>query len=108
MQAIFQVEMKDNVATALEPLTPGPAEVKGDRRTDSVAVLENIPIGHKVAVNNITSGDEIMKYGVVIGRATRDIKRGQWVHLHCMCSIYDERSSHLDLYTGAPNDIKYE
>lgn len=108
MQAIFQVEMKDNVATALEPLTPGPAEVKGDRRTDSVAVLENIPIGHKVAVNNITSGDEIMKYGVVIGRATRDIKRGQWVHLHCMRSIYDERSSHLDLYTGAPCDIKYE
>ena len=51
---------------------------------------------------------ELLKYGVVIGRATKDIPRGTWVHLHCMRSLVDERSSHLDTVTGAPNDISYE
>lgn len=108
MQFIFQVEFKDNVATALAPLEPGAAELKGDGIADSIPVLENIPMGHKIAVRDIESGADIIKYGVVIGRADRDIKCGQWVHLHCMSSLYDERSNHLDLYTGAPQDIKYE
>ena len=46
--------------------------------------------------------------GVVIGRATADIPAGSWVHLHVMCSNYDDRSSHLDVVTGAPKDIRYE
>ena len=49
-----------------------------------------------------------MKYGVVIGSATKDIPAGGWVHLHCMKSLVDKRSSHLDVHTGAPNDIDYE
>ena len=102
------MESRDNVATALVPLSPGPAQMKGDKAADTISVLENVPVGHKVAVKDIKSGDSIIKYGIVIGRATRDITCGQWVHLHCMCSIYDERSSHLDIYTGAPKDIKYE
>ncbi len=108
MQDAFQIEMKDNVATALVSLSPGLAQLKGDKSVDTVTVLEDVPVGHKVAVRDIKSGEAIIKYGVVIGRALRDIACGQWVHLHCMCSIYDERSSHLDIYTGAPRDIKYE
>lgn len=50
----------------------------------------------------------IVKYGVVIGRATADIPAGSWVHLHVMRSVYDQRSSHLDVRTGAPKDTKYE
>ena len=46
--------------------------------------------------------------GVVIGRATADIPAGSWVHLHVMRSVYDQRSSHLDVRTGAPKDTKYE
>ena len=50
----------------------------------------------------------IVKYGVVIGRATKDIPMGSWVHLHVMRSNYDERSSHLNVNTGAPEDTRYE
>ena len=49
-----------------------------------------------------------MKYGVVIGCATKEIKMGQWVHLHNMKSLYDARSSSLDVVTGAPTDTHYE
>ena len=52
--------------------------------------------------------EDILKYGVVIGRATADIPAGSWVHLHVMRSLYDERSGHLDVNTGAPRDTRYE
>ena len=43
-----------------------------------------------------------------IARATKDIRAGEWVHLHNIRSVYDERSSHLDVMTGAPKDTRYE
>ena len=67
-----------------------------------------MPVGHKIALRDIAQGEMIVKYGVVIGRATQDIPAGSWVHLHVMHSNYDERSSHLDVNTGAPKDTRYE
>lgn len=43
---------------------------------------EDIPIGHKVALKDIRSGDTILKYGQDIGRAVADIGRGRHVHVH--------------------------
>ena len=45
-------------------------------------VLEDIPLGHKVAMRDIAAGKEIVKYGRSIGQATQDIARGTWVHTH--------------------------
>lgn len=36
--------------------------------------------GHKVALKSIASGENVIKYGFVIGHATRDIERGEQVH----------------------------
>lgn len=107
-QTAFQIEKEDNVATALEELAPGAVALHGDFLLSVVDAVEKIPVGHKLAVKDIEKNAMIIKYGVAIGRATKDISRGSWVHLHCMRSNYDERSSHLDVVTGAPKDIKYE
>ena len=42
----------------------------------------DIPIGHKVALKDIKSGDTIWKYGQDIGKAIADISKGQHVHTH--------------------------
>lgn len=107
-QTAFQIDRRDNVATALTPLMPGATGLVGDVLASEVDAVTDVPLGHKIALKNIRSGDEILKYGVVIGRATMDIPKGSWVHLHVMCSIYDQRSSHLDVETGAPKDTRYE
>lgn len=39
-----------------------------------------IPIGHKVALTDIKSGDTIWKYGHDIGKAIADISKGEHVH----------------------------
>ena len=104
----FQNDERDNVATALKVLEPGTVRLLGDSREKKLSVREEIPAGHKVALTDIAAGENIVKYGVVIGRATKDIRQGTWGHLHVMCSIYDQRSSHLDVHTGAPKDTRYE
>src|SRR5438552_4039870 len=53
---------------------------------DNVAVLSRasaaIQAGHKVALSAIPAGASVIKYGWPIGRATRDISTGDWVHTH--------------------------
>ena len=106
-QFVFRVTEKDNVATALTDLVPGPVAVRGEGDRDKIDCLEAIMNGHKIALMPIQAGTPIVKYGVVIGEATREIGEGNWVHLQNMRSLYDERSSTLDIYTGAPTDTQY-
>ena len=108
MQTAFQIDKRDNVATALVPAQPGTVSLLGDAVMPSIEAAEEIPVGHKIALADIAEGEMIVKYGVAIGRATAEIPGGSWVHLHVMCSNYDERSSHLDVVTGAPKDVRYE
>lgn len=106
-QTAFLIHKEDNVATALSLLHPGTVKLTGEAVCDSIQALDEIPDGHKIAVRDIAQGEPVLKYGIVIGTAMADIKRGRWVHLHCMRSNYDERSSHLDLHTGVPVDTIY-
>jgi len=104
----FQIHTDDNVATALEPIKPGRVLIRGEKLKDEETAIEEIPAGHKISLSTIQPGDDIIKYGVVIGKATKVIQEGSWVHLHNIRSVYDERSSHLDTVTGVPKDTRYE
>ena len=106
-QYIYRVTEKDNVATALEDLEPGIAWINGAGDKKSVNCLETVMSGHKVALQFIEKGTPIVKYGTVIGEAIADIPEGSWVHLQNMKSLYDARSSNLDIHTGAPSDTQY-
>ena len=51
-------------------------------RVDNVEV--NIEDGHKYAIADIKTGENVIKYGYPIGHATCDIKKGDHVHSHNM------------------------
>ena len=51
---------------------------------------EQIPAGHKYALSNIRKGQYVIKYGEIIGKATQDIARDEWVHTHNVKSHLDE------------------
>lgn len=42
---------------------------------------------HKFAVRDIGQGEQVLKYGEVIGEATRPIKAGEHVHVHNMVGL---------------------
>lgn len=48
----------------------------------SVKSNHDIPLGHKIALKDVKTDEFIMKYGEKIGKATKDIKVGDWVHTH--------------------------
>jgi altronate hydrolase len=79
MQDIVKINQNDNVAVALRPLNKG--EVLQAAET-AVTLMEDIPQGHKFALKEIKSGEEVVKYGFRIGFAKEDIQPGQWVHVH--------------------------
>lgn len=56
--------------------------VEGRGDGDSVTLLDDIPANHKIAPVDIAAGQPIVKYGLVIGKASCDIRRGQHVHVH--------------------------
>lgn len=46
--------------------------------------LDPVPLGHKIALNDIHSGDTVLKYGNDVGRAVAEIGKGHHVHVHNM------------------------
>ena len=81
----IQIDEKDNVAT-----TTG--EVEAGEQLEVISpegkvilkpkVAEPVPFGHKLAIKPIKNGENIVKYGEVIGVATQPIKSGAWVNTH--------------------------
>ena len=85
MQQSFLVHAPDDmVGVAVHDIEPS-ASVTGrvlNGEPFEMAVNQPVPLGHKVALRDIPAGGEVVKYGVVIGRATSDISRGDHVHVH--------------------------
>ena len=54
---------------------------------------EDIPKWHKIAVKSVKKGEEIYKYGAVIGIAAEDIEEGRHIHVHNIHSRGDNTIS---------------
>lgn len=82
--SLLTINEKDNVAVCLE-------------------AVDSIPAGHKMALRDIQKGEYVIKYGHVIGRATADIKKGEWVHSHNLRSQLDESAEYsYNFHAEAP------
>lgn len=47
---------------------------------NNLKVLQDIPMGHKIALQNIKAGENIIRYGQIIGHAKENIQAGSWVN----------------------------
>ncbi len=74
---VIQIHPGDNVAVALETVSRGET-----LESWGITALEEIQRGHKIALCDIAAGDDVVKYGCVIGHAKADIAAGAWVHVH--------------------------
>jgi (2R)-sulfolactate sulfo-lyase subunit alpha len=58
------------------------AWIMDDDRTITLKARQDIPIGHKVALKDMNTGDTVLKYGVDIGKVVAPIKTGEHAHVH--------------------------
>ena len=76
---LLQINPDDNVVIALAGLK-GPGVYRcGDRM---VRITEDIGPAHKVALRQIEKGGQVIKYGLPIGKAAKEIQPGEHVHIH--------------------------
>lgn len=84
-QSFLVHDADDGVGVAVHDVDPGsgvPGRVQSTGQELTLDVLEPVPLGHKVALLDIARGAPVVKYGVVIGLATQEIRAGQHVHVH--------------------------
>lgn len=79
MQDFIKIHPDDMVAVALKPLASG-SILKASGQ--EVTLKEDIPQGHKFALQDIEAGEKVIKYSAPIGVAKERIEKGGWVHTH--------------------------
>jgi (2R)-sulfolactate sulfo-lyase subunit alpha len=78
-------EKADNVGVATVDIKTG--EVAQGLYMDNqdnieMKTLQDIPLGHKIALTDLAVENSVIKYGADIGRVVNDIKAGEHVHTH--------------------------
>ncbi|WP_371155004.1 UxaA family hydrolase [Jannaschia sp. 2305UL9-9] len=74
---LITLHPQDNIAIALADIAAGEAIDGG-----LAATREPIKRGHKVATRAIAAGENVIRYGQIIGQATHDIALGDHIHGH--------------------------
>jgi len=71
---VLQLDSRDNVLIALTDLKAGDrVEFNGEGHT----LPKNVPAKHKFATRDLAIGDEVVMYGVLVGRAVKPIAAGE-------------------------------
>ncbi len=76
----------DNIAVALSNLDVGAETPEGIR------TVKRVPRGPQIRAEPIRSGEAVVKFGQIIGFATKDIPVGDWVHEH-NCGVGEEHGA---------------
>jgi len=79
-------DKKDNVGVVvIEKITPNQdcnCWIMENNDSTKNKTKNEIPLGHKIAMEDLKEGDTIIKYGHDIGKVVKAIKKGEHVHVH--------------------------
>lgn len=76
-QKVLQVHPNDNVLVALTDLAKGEVIAFGG---NYYTLQEAIKAKHKFFTTDLTPGDKIIMYGVLVGTAQKEVSRGSWMN----------------------------
>ncbi len=78
MRDYVKLTDNDNVAVVTHDTAKGTEIMPG------LVLLDDIPQAHKFALEDIKQDGEVIRYGVVLGYALDEIKRGSWINEHML------------------------
>ena len=92
MPSVLQLDPTDNVLIALEDLKTGETiTYSGQRYT----LVTNVPAKQKFATENLALGASVKMYGVLVGKASQPIERGELLstgNVHHQAAEYHQKS----------------
>jgi (2R)-sulfolactate sulfo-lyase subunit alpha len=78
-------DSRDNVGVAVADIQSGQVAqgVSLDGKAQmQLQAIQDIALGHKIALKDIKVGETVIKYGEDIGRVVAEIQQGAHVHVH--------------------------
>lgn len=82
---------KDNVGVVVvEDLAAGCemlCVVTEDDSEFALVAAESAPLGHKIALTDLQTGDVVIKYGESIGKMIAPVQKGGYVHVHNLKTV---------------------
>ncbi len=98
---VLRIDSRDNVLVALCDLKQSEQiQFEGE----IYDLVSNVPAKHKFATENLPVGADVIMYGVLVGKATRPIRRGEWLNtgnIHHEAASFHEKSEE---YRWTPPD----
>lgn len=73
---VIKTNPNDNVAIVANPT----GLKRGTIVSSGIVLEEDIPMGHKVALQTLNEGDAVIRYGQTIGFANKIIEKGCWIN----------------------------
>jgi len=102
MQRVLQLDSRDNVLIALVDLKKGETITLGEAR---ITLVTDVPAKQKFPTEDLTIGAQVTMYGVLVGKASQSVRRGELLstgNMHHEASPYHETNSD---YRWAPPDV---
>jgi altronate hydrolase len=90
---VLKVDSRDNVLIALTDLNQG-EHIQIE--FESYTLVSNVPVKHKFATEDLSVGDDVVMYGVLVGAAVKPIQRGERLttsNVQHHASAFHEQSS---------------
>lgn len=75
MNDFIKIKDNDDVIVVLKDFPKGAI-------VDGITLLNDVKMGHKIALHDMKKGHKLIKYGNVIGILSADVKKGEWIHSH--------------------------
>lgn len=96
----IKVNPKDNVAIIVNSGGLG----KGTVFSCGLTLIKHVPQGHKVNLIDLEEGQEIIRYGEVIGYANKNIKKGSWIEESLVTMPTPPKLEELSIANNIPKD----
>ena len=90
------MDLTDNVVTCVKEVPAGSAVIyRRGEALETLTALETIPYCHKVVLEDLAEGADVIKYGELIGRTTKPIQKGGLVNHENIYSVPRDYDSEL-------------
>jgi altronate hydrolase len=101
LEKLLQLDSRDNVLIALENLRQGESVSHGG---EAYTLATDVDAKHKFATRDLATGDEVIMYGVLVGKTTSPVRRGEALtlrNLHHRARPFHARAG--DFHWKAPD-----
>ncbi|MBO0912751.1 MAG: UxaA family hydrolase, partial [Acidobacteria bacterium] len=96
MRRILQLDPRDNVLVALTDLEPGE---RLEFQEKQYSLVSRVPAKHKFATEDMPAGSDVIMYGVLVGKTTQPVRRGEaltLLNIQHEALPYQEKSQRFD------------